>query len=64
MFVSERQTRDETFTTDPVLRWHATIHVPDVRGFDVTLGVLDRRARMAALRIRRLQGVRVPGLTW
>lgn len=39
VFVSERQTRDEAFTADPVLRWHAAIHAPDVRGFDVTIGV-------------------------
>ena len=39
MFVSERNTRDETFTADPVLRWNAAIYAPDVRGFDLTVGV-------------------------
>jgi outer membrane receptor for ferrienterochelin and colicins len=39
VFVSERKTRDESFTADPVVRWNATIHVPDLRGFDLTIGV-------------------------
>jgi outer membrane receptor for ferrienterochelin and colicins len=38
-FVSERNTRDETFTADPVLRWNAAVYAPDVRGFDLTIGV-------------------------
>jgi iron complex outermembrane receptor protein len=39
VFVGERKTRDEMFTADPVLRWNAALYAPDVRGFDVTIGV-------------------------
>lgn len=39
VFLSKRQTRDEMFTASPTLRWNAVVFIPDLAGFDLTVGV-------------------------